>query len=89
MGIALLAWLPETQLRLLIVILLVLGAGVLRSSVRLALGAVAGVCDGVGIWIGQKSMTRTSQAQFRRRVLSLLVCVAMVSVVRSLLALLD
>lgn len=171
LGIALLAWLPETQLRLLIAVLLVVAAGMLRSSVHLALsqspgvlmatGMVSGVVNGVaaiggivvslflsatqmapgamratmialflftdlyalawagllsltgaatlpllgldtwrwvlwlapvmgaGIWIGQKSFIRTSQAQFRRRVLNLLMCVAMVSVVRSLLALLD
>lgn len=52
MGIALLAWLPETQLRLLIAVLLVLAAGMLRSSVHLALAQSPGVLLATGMVSG-------------------------------------
>ena len=52
LGIALLAWLPETPLRLLIGALLLLAAGLLRSGFRLALAPSAGVRLGVGMVSG-------------------------------------
>ena len=166
LGIALLAWLPDTQLSLLIAVLLVLAAAALRSGVQLAVaqsrsvllmtGMVCGVVNGVaaiggivvslllgatsmspgamratlialflftdlyalawaafltlsdataqplltmdtvrwvlllapamgaGIWIGQKSFIRASPEQYRRRVLNLLMGVAVISGLKSL-----
>ena len=52
LGIALLAWLPETPLRLLIGALLLLAAGLLRSGFNLALSPSAGVRLGVGMASG-------------------------------------
>jgi uncharacterized membrane protein YfcA len=52
MGIALLAWLPETPLRLLIGALLLLAAGMLRSGFNLSLAPSAGVRLGVGMASG-------------------------------------
>jgi uncharacterized membrane protein YfcA len=52
LGIALLAGLPETPLRLLIGALLLLAAGLLRCGVRLALAPGAGVRLGVGMVSG-------------------------------------
>lgn len=52
LGIALLAWLPETPLRLLIGALLLLAAGLLRSGFSLALAPSAGVRLAVGMASG-------------------------------------
>ena len=52
LGIALLAWLPETPLRLLIGTLLLLAAVLLRSGFSLALAPSAGVRLGVGMVSG-------------------------------------
>jgi uncharacterized membrane protein YfcA len=52
LGIVLLAWLPETPLRLLIGALLLLAAGLLRSGFSLALSPSAGVRLGVGMASG-------------------------------------
>ena len=52
LGIALLAWLPETPLRLLIGALLLLAAGLLRSGFKLALAPSARVRLGVGMASG-------------------------------------
>jgi len=52
LGIALLAWLPETPLRLLIGALLLLAAGPLRSGFSLALAPSARVRLGVGMASG-------------------------------------
>jgi uncharacterized protein len=52
LGIALLAWLPETPLRLLIGALLLLAAGMLRSGFSLSLAPSAGVRLGVGMASG-------------------------------------
>lgn len=52
LGIVLLAWLPETPLRLLIGALLLLAAGLLRSGFSLALAPSAGVRLGVGMASG-------------------------------------
>ena len=52
LGIALLAWLPETPLRLLIGALLLLAAGMLRSGFSLALAPSARVRLGVGMASG-------------------------------------
>ena len=52
LGIVLLAWLPETPLRLLIGALLLLAAGLLRSGFSLALEPSAGVRLGVGMASG-------------------------------------
>lgn len=168
LGIAALAWLPETPLRLLIGGLLLLAAVLLRSGVqlrlaptrgvRLSVGMVSGLVNGLsaiggiavavllsttqigaaalratlvamflftdlyalgvagvlswsgagavplldagtlgfalwmapammaGIWIGQRGFAGVSQAQFRRRVLELLIGVAALAVLRALLS---
>lgn len=52
LGIVLLAWLPETPLRLLIGALLLLAAALLRSGFSLALAPSAGVRLGVGMASG-------------------------------------
>jgi uncharacterized membrane protein YfcA len=52
LGIALLAWLPETPLRLLIGALLLLAAALLRSGVELGLEATRGVRLATGIVSG-------------------------------------
>jgi uncharacterized membrane protein YfcA len=52
LGILLLAWLPETPLRLLIGALLLLAAALLRAGVSLALAPSAGVRFGVGMASG-------------------------------------
>jgi uncharacterized membrane protein YfcA len=52
LGTLLLAWLPETALRLLIGALLLLAAGLLRGGVSLALAPSAGVRFGVGMASG-------------------------------------
>lgn len=167
LGIVLLAWLPETPLRLLIGALLLLAAGLLRAGASLALAPSAGVRLGVGmasgfvngvaaiggiavavmlstaqiaptvmratlialflftdlyalacsavvsfataapidllgtdtlrwalwlapamlagIWVGQRSFVGVAPAQFRRRVLNLLMLIAAISVLRSAL----
>jgi len=169
LGIAVLAFVPETPLRLLIGALLLLAAGLLRSGFRLALaptrgvrlatGLVSGFVNGVaaiggiavavllstaqmapaamratmimlflftdlyalawagivsvgspsagpllgagtlrwalwlapamlaGIWVGQRSFSGVSPAQFRRQVLNLLIFIAGLSVLRALMAL--
>ncbi len=168
LGIALLAWLPETPLRLLIGALLLSAAVLLRSgfslalaptrATRLATGLVSGFVNGVaaiggiavavllstaqmapaamrgtmivlflftdlyalawagvvswnmpeqsgllghqtllwaawlapamlgGIWLGQRAFAGVSPAQFRRHVLNLLILIALISVIRALLA---
>jgi uncharacterized protein len=52
LGVLLLAWLPETQLRLLIGALLLLAAGLLRAGVSIALAPSAGVRLAVGMISG-------------------------------------
>ena len=170
LGVVLLAWLPETPLRLLIGALLLLAAAALRAGaslalapsagVRLGVGMVSGFINGVaaiggiavavmlstaqmvpavmratlialflftdlyalacaaalslsasapvqllgadtlrwalwlapamlaGIWVGQRSFTGVSPAQFRRHVLNLLIAIALISVARAVLDLL-
>jgi len=171
LGIVLLAWLPETPMRLLIGVMLLLAAGLLRSGfslalapsagVRLGVGMVSGFVNGVaaiggiavavmlstsqiapavmratlialflftdlyalawsalishathaptilvgnetfrwalwlapamlaGIWVGQRSFTDVSPAQFRRHVLNLLMLIAAISVLRALVEMLS
>jgi uncharacterized membrane protein YfcA len=52
LGVALLAWLPETPLRLLIGALLLFAAALLRSGFSLALAPSAGIRIGVGMVSG-------------------------------------
>lgn len=58
-----------------------LGADTLRWALWLAPAMLA------GIWVGQRSFAGVSPTQFRRHVLNLLILIALVSVVRALLAL--
>jgi uncharacterized membrane protein YfcA len=58
-----------------------LGADTLRWALSLVPVMLA------GIWVGQRSFAGVSPTQFRRHVLNLLILIALVSVVRALLAL--
>jgi len=58
-----------------------LGADTLRWALSLVPAMLA------GIWVGQRSFAGVSPTQFRRHVLNLLILIALVSVVRALLAL--